>query len=968
MSEDTKIRDYTKDKLYELVPAIYRQLEAKSDNKPLEALLKIISRQVDVLEEDVAGLYDNWFVETCDEWVTAYIADLVGARSLGTSRVASVSTGAEVSQRAYVANTIAYRRRKGTLAVLEQLSKDITSWDSHAVEFFQLLETTQHFNHIRLSNHRTPDIRDTNALELLDTPFDKIVHTVEVRRISSGRGFYNIPNVGIFLWRLQPILSDDTPAFRIEPKYPKLRDKCFTFHPLGYDEPMFNIPETEAGIASISKETNVSAPIRMRALYENIEDYYGRSLSVKVRYADDLEERLIPAREIKVCNLKDWLEPKKQPVYIEFDQPHYGTSDEMIITVADSAANSDPNTKEKVPIRVWSDSDAAGLTIEAHESDTDSGIFSINVSTSTSTDASSNTIGVKDGDTVYAAYDYGTGTPAEGTALIKSDRGTVAIDPVLGRIRLSKKATEVHVVYYHGFSSRIGGGCYARQGSEVELAVKHYVVSARKAFVWSGIPADAAETDHLRAMLRNDYGIEWLKPDTPFVLAERKITATQDGHNLSITLGTGNETANLNSDGINLATLFPREIGGKIYVSEKQNIYRSVNEALLWWKSNGDDKAVIEIADSEVYPQDVILTLAEGSVLEIRAAQEERPILGGIKVQGAKSSRLVLDGLWIDKQEDHSALTVEPGEMESITIKHCTIVPNLEHGNQNFAIGSESEIVCDWESIGQPAEASKLREFLFQRLGLSWVPEGAEFEKHSDTEKEYASHKTGNQKLRIEVEDNSTLAIVKTTSGGVWKKVYEFSILTQDGKRTLYSTLGRNDNLKIDIEKSVCGAINVPGSQLSATDSIIDGLGKEAILVRTGTVEQSTIFGRTLVEELALASNSIFTGLVNAKMDQKGCARFSYIPPGSKAPRRYKCQPSESSPNVEPYFTSNQYGNPGYGQLHRKVDAEIFEGADNGAEMGAFNHLLQAHRISDLKSALDEYLRFGLEAGVFLVS
>jgi hypothetical protein len=861
MSEETKIRDYTKDKLYELVPAIYRQLEAKSDKKPLEALLKIISRQVDVLEEDIAGIYDNWFIETCDEWVTAYIADLVGARSLETSRVSSVSEAAEVSQRAYVANTIAYRRRKGTLAVLEQLSKDITGWDSHAVEFFQLLGTTQHINHLRLANYRTPDIRDTNALELLDTPFDKIAHTVEVRRISSGRGYYNIPNIGIFLWRLQSFLSDDTPAFRIESDDPELKNKCFTFHPLGYDEPIFNTPKAEAGgITMISGETNVSAPIRIRAFYENVRDYYGRSLSIIVRYADDLEERKIPAGEIKVCNLKGWLKPED---------------------------------------------------------------------------------------------------------------GKVAVDPVLGRVRLSKEAAEVHVIYYYGFSGKIGGGFYSRQESELALAA-HYRVSARMAFVWSDISVDAAETDHLRAMLRNDYGIDWLKPETHFEISERKITAAQDGHVLSITLETGNETANLNSDGVDLATLFPREIEGKMYVSEKPDLYRSVNEALLWYKSKGDDhdKAVIEIQDSEVYPEEAIVAISEGCVLEIRSAQEERPILGPLKVQGNKNSRLVLDGLWINnRRTGYSTLTVAPGEIESITVRHCTIVPTNDPKNEKFAIGSETKSVCEWDNIEQDEQADKLQELLAQEPGLGWVPEGAEFEKHNDAVGiEFISHKTGNNELRIETEDNSTIATLKTTDGEVWKKVYEFSILRQDGKRILYAYLERNDNLEIDVKKSVCGAINVPGARLSAADSIIDGVGKEAIHVREATIERSTVFGKTLVEELALASNSIFTRIVNAKMDQKGCARFSYIPSGSKAPRRYKCQPTELSPDVEPRFTSEQYGDPGYGQLHRKVDTEIFEGADNGAEMGAFNHLLQAHRISDLKSALDEYLRFGLEVGVFLVT
>ena len=44
------------------------------------ALLQVIGEQVDLVEEDIAQLYDNWFIETCEDWVVPYIADLVGYR------------------------------------------------------------------------------------------------------------------------------------------------------------------------------------------------------------------------------------------------------------------------------------------------------------------------------------------------------------------------------------------------------------------------------------------------------------------------------------------------------------------------------------------------------------------------------------------------------------------------------------------------------------------------------------------------------------------------------------------------------------------------------------------------------------------------------------------------------------------------------------------------------------------------
>jgi hypothetical protein len=42
---------------------------------------------------------------------------------------------------------------------------------------------------------------------------------------------------------------------------------------------------------------------------------------------------------------------------------------------------------------------------------------------------------------------------------------------------------------------------------------------------------------------------------------------------------------------------------------------------------------------------------------------------------------------------------------------------------------------------------------------------------------------------------------------------------------------------------------------------------------------------------------------------------------------------------------------------------EITTGAENGSEMGAFSFLQQPQRRTNLQTALDEYLRFGLEAG-----
>ncbi len=104
---------------------------------------RLIARELGALEENLEQLYDDQFIETCADWVAPYIGDLIGYRPLHgvAPRVAS--------PRAEVANTIAYRRRKGTALMLEQLAHDVTDWPARAVEFFEQLATTQYMNHLR---------------------------------------------------------------------------------------------------------------------------------------------------------------------------------------------------------------------------------------------------------------------------------------------------------------------------------------------------------------------------------------------------------------------------------------------------------------------------------------------------------------------------------------------------------------------------------------------------------------------------------------------------------------------------------------------------------------------------------------------------------------------------------------------------------------------------------------------------
>ncbi len=273
-------------RLAELLPAIYRIRDAEQGG-PLQALLSVIADQIAVLEENLEQLYDDQFIETCAEWVVPYIGDLIAYRTLyGVAPKL-------VSRRAEVAHTIAFRRRKGTATMLEQLGRDVTGWDARAVEFFQLLGWTQYMNHIRPEASYAPDLRQWELLERLNTPFDRVLHTVEVRRIATGQGRYNIPNVGLFLWRLKGYPLTGSPAFQFD-------KQRFLFHPLGFDTQLFTKRETEDEITHLAEPINVPEPISRRVLDAHLENYYGPEKSLLIEGQSDLSK-------IVVCDLTGWI-------------------------------------------------------------------------------------------------------------------------------------------------------------------------------------------------------------------------------------------------------------------------------------------------------------------------------------------------------------------------------------------------------------------------------------------------------------------------------------------------------------------------------------------------------------------------------------------------------------------------------------------------------------------------------------
>jgi hypothetical protein len=308
------------DRLYELLPAVHRLRDADR-GYPLRALLQVISEQVNVVDADIAQLYENWFVETCQDWVVPYIGDLVGytllfdigepsavqkARALARERI--------LIPRREVANTVRFRRRKGTVAVLEDLATAVAGWPGRAVEFYRLLSFTQNINCLRIDRGRTVDLRDGDALDDLGSAFEEVAHIVDIRCIGARHfpEFYNIPSVGVFVWRLKTYSVTQAPAYCEEQQSPN----CFVFSVLGNDTLLYNRPQSTS--AHPPGKLNLPTPITRRGLecFESSEAtetetsgipyYYGDGKSFEIWTGSGSSQKLVDPSSIVVADLTDW--------------------------------------------------------------------------------------------------------------------------------------------------------------------------------------------------------------------------------------------------------------------------------------------------------------------------------------------------------------------------------------------------------------------------------------------------------------------------------------------------------------------------------------------------------------------------------------------------------------------------------------------------------------------------------------
>ena len=198
------------------------------------------------------------------------------------------------------------RKRKGTLALLESLANDVAGWPARAVESYTSLGWTQHINHLRLGRGKTVSLRDGADLDLIDSPFETLAHTADVRRIalpplartsqSFQRRIVCLAAEELFRNPCACLSSGKKPSalFHIQRAW----QRC----------PVIRKAPAEAEPTSIADEINLPTAIRRRGLEERLSvrplrralrlTYYGKGKSIAI-YAPGWQPDNMPGSQLQ---------------------------------------------------------------------------------------------------------------------------------------------------------------------------------------------------------------------------------------------------------------------------------------------------------------------------------------------------------------------------------------------------------------------------------------------------------------------------------------------------------------------------------------------------------------------------------------------------------------------------------------------------------------------------------------------
>ncbi|GAA2753167.1 hypothetical protein GCM10010440_72190 [Kitasatospora cinereorecta] len=193
------------DALYALLPAHVRHSDLTSGSGALRALFGVLGLASAEIDAEIEAWHDALFVETAGPAALAAIAALVGGPALHP-----VPGDAGIGRRAFVANTIRYRRGKGTARVVEAMAADATGLAAVVVEYYQRLARCGHLLDVRPERPATARLTPGRTAASAGSAFDRLPRLLDVRHVERLRpglpaGRHAPTAVGVHL--LRPLVA-----------------------------------------------------------------------------------------------------------------------------------------------------------------------------------------------------------------------------------------------------------------------------------------------------------------------------------------------------------------------------------------------------------------------------------------------------------------------------------------------------------------------------------------------------------------------------------------------------------------------------------------------------------------------------------------------------------------------------------------------------------------------------------------
>lgn len=272
--------------LWRWLPGVYR---ARDVDGQLAALLGVFADELWRVRRTIEQQHADHFIDSAQDWVIPYLADLVGTSVLYTG---SAGQQREIAarNRADVKNTLLRQRQKGTLAGLEAAAHDAGGFGVHATEMFERCCWLQNRVHLKPQAVFALDLRRGEAVAAAVTPFSRARALVDLRPATQRHGWHRVDQLLVHTW---PIASHPwvavTPSAAQAPGGGRWR-----FHPLGIDCALHAGGATAALRAQVAARTGAAGadilqpnaadtPIRRADLRAHAAAYVDSGLGFAIR-------------------------------------------------------------------------------------------------------------------------------------------------------------------------------------------------------------------------------------------------------------------------------------------------------------------------------------------------------------------------------------------------------------------------------------------------------------------------------------------------------------------------------------------------------------------------------------------------------------------------------------------------------------------------------------------------------------